>query len=413
MIDLSSEIKLVKNGLLNFEGSKFLFDLYLPLIGSDATFLYLFLANEVKSEDKVTSLETLVKDSQLNLQNFLLAKKTLESIGLISFLKNKKEEKYILIITDVLTPKNFFNNLTLKGLFCQRVGNEEADKILKKYEIKQDYKDYENVSAKINDTFMIDFNPNVLDLNKGMALEGYNKNELRDDFDTLKFITYLKKNTQINVGSFSDEELDYIKHIATLYGLKEKDIGGLLTECFLLEESKGNKVDKIKLKNLARTYVKSYRVSANKTEKITKINSTSDIANLIKYYESTSPVKFLKSKQNGVDLSEADLNLLEELKFNVGFSDGMINALIDRVLRIQKGEINRNYVLKIATTLVRKGCKNTLDCLEDFNNRDKKATKEDKYKNYDKATKENPKSNGQYVEDIDDGTSFFDEDGEE
>ncbi len=412
MIDLSSEIKLVKNGLLNFEGSKFLFDLYLPLIGSDATFLYLFLANEVKNEDKITSLETLVKDSQLNLQNFLLAKKTLESIGLISFLKNKKEEKYILIVTDVLTPKNFFNNLTLKGLFCQRVGNDEAEKILKKYEIKRNYKDYENISAKVDESFMIDFNPSVLDLNKGMTLEGYNKNELRDDFSEIKFINYLKNNTQIKVSSLTDEEIEYIRHIATLYGLKEKDIGGLLTECFLVEEFKGNKVDKNKLKNLARTYVKSYRVSANKTEKITKINSTSDVANLVRFYESTSPVKFLKSKQNGVDLSEADLNLIEELSANVGLSNGMINALIDRVLRIQNGELNRNYVLKIATTLVRKGCKNTLDCLEDFNRRDQKVTKEDKYKNYDKPAKENLKPNGQYEEDIDDGTSFFDEDDE-
>ena len=250
MIELSSEIKLIKNGLLNFEGSKFLFDLYLPLIGSDATFLYLFFANKVKKEEDDSTLEKLVNESQLNLQNFLLAKKTLESIGLISFFKKKNEEKYLLIVTDVLTPKNFFNNLTLKGLFCQRVGSEEAEKILKKYEIKRSYKDYENISAKINDSFTIDFNPDFLELNKGMELEGYNKNEIRDDFSLVKFLNYLKKETQIRVNSISDEELDYIKRIATLYGLKEKDIGGILTECFIPEESKGNKVDQAKLKNI-------------------------------------------------------------------------------------------------------------------------------------------------------------------
>ena len=216
MIELSSEIKLIKNGLLNFEGSKFLFDLYLPLIGSDATFLYLFFANKVKKEEDDSTLEKLVSESQLNLQNFLLAKKTLESIGLISFFKKKNEEKYLLIVTDVLTPKNFFNNLTLKGLFCQRVGSEEAEKILKKYEIKRSYKDYDNISAKINDSFTIDFNPDFLELNKGMELEGYNKNEIRDDFSLVKFLNYLKKETQIRVNSISDEELDYIKRIATL-----------------------------------------------------------------------------------------------------------------------------------------------------------------------------------------------------
>lgn len=45
----------------------------------------------------------------------------------------------------------------------------------------------------------------------------------------------------------------------------------------------------------------------------------------------------------------------------------MINALLDQVLKTKNGELSKNYVLKIATTLVRKGCKNTLDCLEEFN----------------------------------------------
>lgn len=411
MIELSSEIKLIKNGLLNFEGSKFLFDLYLPLIGSDATFLYLFFANKVKKEEDDSTLEKLVNESQLNLQNFLLAKKTLESIGLISFFKKKNEEKYLLIVTDVLTPKNFFNNLTLKGLFCQRVGSEEAEKILKKYEIKRSYKDYDNISAKINDSFTIDFNPDFLELNKGMELEGYNKNEIRDDFSLVKFLNYLKKETQIRVNSISDEELDYIKRIATLYGLKEKDIGGILTECFIPEESKGNKVDQAKLKNIARTYVKSYQVSKNKTEKKTKLNSTSDIAALIKYYESISPKEFLKSKQNGVEISEADLNLIETLSFNVGFSNGMINALLDQVLKTKNGELSKNYVLKIATTLVRKGCKNTLDCLEEFNKKKIDSNKKEVILSPKNSIKNSNEStqNVENIEEEDDGKSFFDE----
>ena len=254
-------------------------------------------------------------------------------------------------------------------------------------------------------------NPDFLELNKGMELEGYNKNEIRDDFSLVKFLNYLKKETQIRVNSISDEELDYIKRIATLYGLKEKDIGGILTECFIPEESKGNKVDQAKLKNIARTYVKSYQVSKNKTEKKTKLNSTSDIAALIKYYESISPNEFLKSKQNGVEISEADLNLIETLSFNVGFSNGMINALLDQVLKTKNGELSKNYVLKIATTLVRKGCKNTLDCLEEFNKKRIDSSKKEVISTTKNSIKNSNESTQKIetIEEEDDGKSFFDE----
>lgn len=367
MIDVSSEVKLVKNGLLNVEGVEYLFDLYLPLLGEDATFLYLFLANKVKKEDRNLNLGDLVNESQLNLQKFLLAKKSLESIGLISTFKKNDEEKYILVIYDACTPKKFFENLTFKGLYVQSVGEEKANKILKKYEIKKDFKDYNDVSAKINDSFVINFNPNYLDLDKGMELTGLNKNTLQYDFSEVKLNKYLKEKTQIRVDAISEEEFDLIVKIATLYGLKENDIGGLINECFIPEETIGHKINFDKLKRLARTYVRTYKVSQNKTDKFTYLNSNSDTANLIRSYENTSPIKFLMSKQKGVEVSDADKSIIEDLAGNYGFSNGIINALLDYVLRNKDGELSRNYILKIAATLVRKGCQNTLDCLNLLN----------------------------------------------
>ena len=391
MIDVSSEVKLVKNGLLNVEGVEYLFDLYLPLLGEDATFLYLFLANKVKKEDRNLNLGDLVNESQLNLQKFLLAKKSLESIGLISTFKKNDEEKYILVIYDACTPKKFFENLTFKGLYVQSVGEEKANKILKKYEIKKDFKGYNDVSAKINDSFVINFNPNYLDLDKGMELTGFNKNTLQYDFSEVKLNKYLKEKTQIRVDAISEEEFDLIVKIATLYGLKENDIGGLINECFIPEEAIGHKINFEKLKRLARTYVRTYKVSQNKTDKFTYINSDSDAANLIRSYENTSPIKFLMSKQKGVEVSDADKSIIEELAGNYGFSNGIINALLDYVLKNKDGELSRNYILKIAATLVRKGCQNTLDCLKLLNK--KPTTKVIK-------TKETPKEKPQQKSNI-------------
>lgn len=380
MIDITTELKIVKKGLLSLDSIDYLFDLYLPLIGSNATFLYVFLLKKVRGENVKTNFTDLINESGLDLQTFMLSKKSLESIGLISFLENKNDTSYMILVNDALTPKNFFSNLILKGLFVQTVGEKKLKDILKKYDCSIDDKQYKDISAKINDSFVIDFNPSFIDVDSSMNLESINKNVLKDDFSDVNLFNYLKKNTQISITAFSDEELDFIHSVATLYGLKEKDIGALLVDCFDFTAEKGKKLDKDKLKKVAKTYVRSYKVSTNKTDAKTVINSTSDLASLVKYYESISPRKFLMSKQNGVEISDADKNLLEELKFNLGFSNGIINALIDYVLRAKNGELSRNYILKIGTTLIRKGCKNTLDCINILN-----RTKQD----ISKAKKEN------------------------
>ena len=366
MFDTSSEIKLIKRGLLPIEGINYVFDLYLPFIGSNSTFLYMFLANKVKQNNLTLNFGDLVNESLLSLQDFLLSKKTLESIGLISFFKNKNEEKYILAINDAYTPKNFFNNLIFKSLFIETVGEEKAKEIIKKYEICEDFKQFEDISAKIVDTFSLDFDPKKYQIDKNISLEGMNKNEIRDNFSDVKLLNYLKKNTQIRPDALSDQELDFIHKIASLYGMSEKDVGGLVSSCFIMQEKVGNKLDKEKLKRLAKTFVKGFKINRSFSENKVNINSNSDVAQIVKIYESTPPILFLKSKQNGIDVIDADKNLINDLSFELGLSNGMINALLDYVLKNKNGELSKNYVMKIASTLIRKGCKNSLDCLRVF-----------------------------------------------
>ena len=104
------------------------------------------------------------------------------------------------------------------------------------------------------------------------------------------------------------------------------------------------------------------------TKKI-KINSDTEFANLINKYESTSPRIFLKEKQNGIEVVRSDLNLLLTLKNNLSLSNGVINCLIDYCLKTKNGELNSDYVLKIAATLIRKNITNSLDCYNYFYNK--------------------------------------------
>ena len=363
MLNVACNLKIVKKGLLPLEFIDYLFDLYLPIIGKDASFLYLFLSKKVKEETYDGVFGDLVNESKLDLQSFLLAKKTLESIGLISSYKSKSSDDLLIMVGDLMTPKNFFTNLMLKGLLAQKIGEKGLNDLLNKYKVEEKPKNYVDVSAGIKDSFVIDFDPKYIHIGEKTNLEGINKNNIKENFSDVKLLNYLKKNSQINPDSISEEELNFSHQLAVLYGLDEKTIGGLIIECFLFEEAIGNKLDKNKLKRLAKTWVRGYKVTNFKAEEKTELNSTSTVAQKIAYYEAILPIEFLREKQDGIEPSSADKNIIDSLAFEVRFSNGMINALLDFVLNHKAGELSKNYIMKIATTLIRKGCRNTLDVL--------------------------------------------------
>ena len=84
--------------------------------------------------------------------------------------------------------------------------------------------------------------------------------------------------------------------------------------------------------------------------------------------------------------------MLERLAFEFNFSSGMINALIDFVLTKKDGELSKNYILKLASTLIRKKCKSTLDVVNVLYDESKATIKakneEDQIKNDDSFDEE-------------------------
>ena len=168
MINVDLKIEITKRGLLEEGSLNYLFDLYLPLIGKDSAFLYAFLMNSIKTNRIFSTTNELINKCEMSLQEFLFAKKTLESIGLLSFYEKNDSSSYLYILNDVETPKNFFNNLVLKGLFIETVGEERFFEIISKYETKVNEEDYVNQSAKIQDSFQVIFDVKALDMNNDM-----------------------------------------------------------------------------------------------------------------------------------------------------------------------------------------------------------------------------------------------------
>ena len=357
---------LKKKGLLSSDSLSFMMELYLPIIGKDATFLYLFLMNQILLGETNLLIADLEIRSRLTRQEFLLAKKSLESIGLLSTYQKASNPTILLVLSDPETPKNFFNNIVLKGLFVNATSEKEFEKVLNKYSLNINLTGYEDISASITDSFKIEFSMEEINLKKDVELVGRNKGNFKDNFSAVKFNNYLKKNTQLTINSFSEEELSNIRRISTLYGISEELCGELVVKSIDVSKKIGSKLDLMALRNNVQIYVKTFNLDALKTfnKKSEIINSDSDIAKRIKFYENTSPRNFIKSKQNNIELVSSDKKIIDYLAFDMQFTDGMINALLDYVMRIKNGDLNKNYILKIASNLVRGGAKDTLSVLE-------------------------------------------------
>ena len=71
-------------------------------------------------------------------------------------------------------------------------------------------------------------------------------------------------------------------------------------------------------------------------------------AKMIYTFETISPYELLKSKNNGVEPTKRDLILAEDLIITHGLKPGVVNVLIDYILKTNNNKLNRNLAETIA-----------------------------------------------------------------
>ena len=69
---------------------------------------------------------------------------------------------------------------------------------------------------------------------------------------------------------------------------------------------------------------------------------------MIYTFENISPIEFLKSSYNNAEPTTRDKRIIESLMLNQKLSPGVINVLIDYVMRINNKKLNRDLIETIA-----------------------------------------------------------------
>lgn len=370
----------VNRSIITEDDKKNIISLYEPIIGPIAVSLYFTLLRDVRLMDYMSvtdythhHLMTIMKSS---IETIKLARASLEGVGLLkTYLKEGESNSYVYELYSPLSPKEFFASPIFNITLYNNIGKTEYEMIQAEYEIpKVDLKGYEDISASLDLTYKsssvmmpietrehttlgiklennIDFDLLMSSMPKGVLRENVLTKKMRElieqlafiyDIDTLKMVEILRT-VITDKGTFNKEDLR--KNVRKYYQYNNN--GKLPTLVYRTQPE----------------YLK------------TPEGDTSSLAKIIYMFENTSPYDFLKIKYKGGNPTSKDLNLIEMLWVDVGLQPGVINVLIDYVLKTNNNKLNKSLVETIASHWKCSGVETVKEAMELARSENSKSNK--------------------------------------
>ena len=157
---LTSDIYQVRSSyMLDVIGYKTLLQLYQPLLGMEATALYLTLNSELDQMTLTKSpalISRLCKICGFSLNSLQDAFNKLEAVGLVcSYVKQKNDNRYLFDLQMPLSPQEFMNHRILNSLLKERL-KDEYEKTVATFQVYNvNLNDYQEITSSFTDVFEI------------------------------------------------------------------------------------------------------------------------------------------------------------------------------------------------------------------------------------------------------------------
>ena len=345
--------------------------LYLPIIGSLPIMLYNTLLNDLDKEELISEeLDHAHLLSNLHTSNEELseARNKLEGIGLLkTYVKKDTVTKYIYEIYSPVSAHEFFSHPIFNIVLYNNVGKKEYERLINSFKTsKINREGFTEVTHSFSDVF-----ESVPRTSSDMYLDSirkYNKQKLNiaSSFD----ITFLIETISdyIDKKIFTKDIQELIISLAYLYDIDVIKMQNIIKSCI-------NEAGRINREELRKTCRNHYQfdhsgllptlLDRTQPEYLRKpIGDSSNIAKMIYTFETVNPRDFLKSKHNGAEPVKRDISLLENLLIDYKLQPGVVNVLIDYVLRTNDNKLNRNLVETIAGQWSRKKIETVEEAME-------------------------------------------------
>ncbi|MGL4374717.1 MAG: DnaD domain protein, partial [Turicibacter sp.] len=289
----------------------------------------------------------------------------LEGVGLIQVFVDEHNERLTYILKKPLSQRQFFNDGIINVFLNLKVGNVDYQFIKQYFSEESEEGIGKNVSKPFNevfDTTVLSRHSQLADVTpvQSFPSEGV---KLEQAFNEELLLTLL---TQFGLDDkvLSDKLMDQLNKIAFLYKLDEHELARLIFDAI--------DADGFVNMELFRKQAKQYFQFINKGKPVqmveVPIHSSADQRTSLKleehvgskddklmhYLTHTNPIDFLKQKSHQKDPVPADRQLVEWLLVDQQFPPGVVNVLVDYVLKVSDGRLPRALVEKIAGEWTRK-----------------------------------------------------------
>lgn len=351
----------VNKTIFNDNDRRILTMLYQPIVGSTAINLYLTLwsfldKNEVKSLE--WTHHHLMVNMGLKLDYIIEAREKLEGIGLLRvFVKKDNINKFVYELYSPIDAYQFFNNPILSVALYNNLGKQEYEKTMSYFKTSRvNLSGYEDITCKFNDIYE-SYIGNTLDYNcDDIKRENKIGFYVEPKFDLDSVVSIIPEE-MLNYRSFTKETRDFIYKLSFIYDLDEEDMRNIIRNSI---NDKHN-IDKELLRLNCRNFYNFENagklpslIYRNQPEYLRKpVGDTSKRAKTIYYFETTSPYDFLCQKNNNTQPSVRELKIIESLMIDLNMNPGVVNVLVDYVLRINDNKLVKSFVDSIASQWVR------------------------------------------------------------
>lgn len=370
------------NGMLHDYDRKILTMLYQPLIGVKAYSLYMSLWCEVEENGlsgSETTHHTLMSMMQLPLNEIYHERLKLEGLGLLKTYKidGMDTNKFIYELQPPLYPKWFFQDGMLNVFLYNRVGKKRYQQLKEFFSDEFNVDDMKEITREFNDVFqsvLISEFKTSPEEEKMTQREYIDRKEgtkvsISDEvFDFSLFMAGLSENL-IPKKSITPLVKEAIKKLAYVYGIGPIEMKNVVLDAI----DENEEIDIEKLRKAARDwYQLEYgRELPNLIEKVQpipyRLSNEEELdekdRTLIQHLESLTPKQFLIDIGGGVEPSQSDLRIIEDVMFKYKLLPGVVNVLVYYVMLKTNMKLQKGYVEKIASHWGRIGVKTVKEAI--------------------------------------------------
>ncbi|MDD3341758.1 MAG: DnaD domain protein [Bacilli bacterium] len=358
--------------ILSEQDRKTVIMLYQPIIGSVAVSLYLTFWSYL-DRNELFSLEWthhhLMTNMGLKLDDIIEAREKLEGIGLIkTYLKKDHIHNFVYELYSPLSPAEFIGNPILSVTLYNNVGKKEYEKVTSYFKTPRvSLKEYEDITCMFSDVFDTT-SKTIIEAEDG-TYKQKNKRDLSliSKID-LSSILGLLPEEYLNIRSVTKETKDLIYKLAFIYHLDDDSLLDIIRNSI----SEKRTIDKKLLRDHARKYYEFEHsgklpsiIYKNQPEYLRKpVGDTSKRAKAIYTFETVSPYIFLSSKYKGGKPPKSELLILEYLAVDLDLKPGVINVLVDYILKINSSKLTKNFAITIAAQFKKAGIETVEDAMQ-------------------------------------------------